>query len=49
MDARTLSFARNDGELAVAYTDLPASVCPYLCAGYLNGDSGHQFTVRMPS
>jgi hypothetical protein len=33
MDARTLSFSRNDGEMRVAYTGLPDRVHPYLCSG----------------
>ena len=33
MDARTLSFSRDDGPMRVAYIGLPESVHPYLCSG----------------
>ncbi|EOD16125.1 hypothetical protein EMIHUDRAFT_352574 [Emiliania huxleyi CCMP1516] len=33
MEARTLSFAIGDAEPQLAYTDLPASVCPYVASG----------------
>ena len=33
MDAHTLSFAVGDAEPQLAYTNLPASVHPYLCSG----------------
>ena len=36
MDARTLSFARNDNPMQLAYTGLPDSVHPYLCSGLLH-------------
>ena len=37
MDARTLSFARNGGEMRLAYENLPPSVYAYLC-GYGAGE-----------
>ena len=33
MDARTLSFSVGDADSQLAYTNLPASVHPYLCSG----------------
>ena len=33
MEARTLAFAIGDGEPQLAFTKLPAEVCPYICSG----------------